>query len=43
MKNEKVVVTRRDFLRGTIGATLGVSLLGVMPAELRPRPGINPW
>jgi hypothetical protein len=33
MKNEKVVVTRRDFIRGTIGATLGASLLSTFPAK----------
>ncbi|MFO7866351.1 MAG: DUF362 domain-containing protein [Candidatus Aminicenantes bacterium] len=33
MKNKKPVVTRRDFIRGTVGATLGVTLLG--PAWLR--------
>jgi hypothetical protein len=28
MKNNKDVLTRRDFLRGTIGATIGASFLG---------------
>jgi len=28
MANKKIVVTRRDFIRGTVGATLGFSLLG---------------
>jgi len=28
MKNKKSIVTRRDFIRGTVGATLGVTLLG---------------
>jgi len=28
MKSTKSVVTRRDFIRGTVGATLGVALLG---------------
>ena len=29
MKNEKHVLTRRDFIRGTIGATIGVSVFGL--------------
>jgi hypothetical protein len=29
MKNKKPVLTRRDFIRGTIGVTLGASILGV--------------
>ena len=29
MKNEKYVLTRRDFIRGTIGATIGASILGL--------------
>ena len=29
MKNEKPVLTRRDFIRGTIGVTLGASILSV--------------
>ncbi|OGP89550.1 MAG: hypothetical protein A2031_03110 [Deltaproteobacteria bacterium RBG_19FT_COMBO_43_11] len=29
MKNEKWLITRRDFMRGTVGAALGTSLLGV--------------
>jgi hypothetical protein len=33
MKNKKSVVTRRDFIRGTVGATIGASLLG--PGWLR--------
>jgi hypothetical protein len=33
MKREKIVVTRRDFIRGTAGAALGAALLG--PAWLR--------
>jgi uncharacterized protein (DUF362 family) len=28
MKNKKFVITKRDFLRGTVGATLGASLMG---------------
>jgi hypothetical protein len=28
MKDNKDVLTRRDFLRGTIGATIGASFLG---------------
>ncbi len=28
MKNKKCVITKRDFIRGTVGATLGVTLLG---------------
>lgn len=28
MKNEKCVLTRRDFIRGTMGTTLGITLLG---------------
>jgi hypothetical protein len=28
MKNKKCIITRRDFIRGTVGATLGVTLLG---------------
>ncbi|MFO7981517.1 MAG: DUF362 domain-containing protein [Candidatus Aminicenantes bacterium] len=28
MKDKKVVVTRRDFIRGTVGATLGFTLMG---------------
>jgi hypothetical protein len=28
VKNKKVVVTRRDFIRGTVGATLGFTLMG---------------
>jgi len=27
MKNKKSIVTRRDFIRGTVGATLGITLL----------------
>ena len=34
MKDKKSVLTRRDFIRGTIGATLGASILGFKwPAE----------
>ncbi len=29
MKNEKKKLTRRDFIKGTVGATLGASLVGV--------------
>ena len=29
MKNEKNVLTRRDFIRGTIGAAIGTSILGL--------------
>jgi len=29
MKNEKHVLTRRDFIRGTIGATIGASIFGL--------------
>lgn len=29
MKNEKHVLTRRDFIRGTIGAAIGTSILGL--------------
>ena len=29
MKNEKPILTRRDFIRGTIGVTLGASILGL--------------
>lgn len=29
MKNDQTLLTRRDFIRGTVGATLTVSLLGV--------------
>ena len=29
MKNEKKKLTRRDFIRGTVGATLGASLVGL--------------
>ncbi len=29
MKDKKPVLTRRDFIRGTIGVTLGASILGV--------------
>ena len=29
MKNKTRVITRRDFIRGTIGATLGASVFGV--------------
>lgn len=29
MKNDKWLITRRDFMRGTVGAALGASLLGV--------------
>jgi hypothetical protein len=29
MKDQKPVLTRRDFIRGTIGATLGASILGI--------------
>lgn len=28
MKNKNITVTRRDFIRGSVGATLGLSLLG---------------
>jgi hypothetical protein len=28
MKNEKCALTRRDFIRGTVGTTLGITLLG---------------
>ena len=28
MKKNKPVLTRRDFIRGTIGATMGTSILG---------------
>ena len=29
MKDKKHVLTRRDFIRGTIGATIGTSLFGL--------------
>jgi len=29
MKNEKHVITRRDFVRGTIGAAIGASIFGL--------------
>ena len=29
MQNEHGLLTRRDFIRGTVGATLAVSVLGV--------------
>ena len=29
MKNIKPVITRRDFMRGTIGATIGASIMGL--------------
>jgi hypothetical protein len=29
MKDQKPVLTRRDFIRGTIGVTLGASILGI--------------
>ncbi|MEA3420857.1 MAG: hypothetical protein U9Q97_04170 [Acidobacteriota bacterium] len=28
MKNKKITVTRRDFIRGSVGATIGFTLLG---------------
>ena len=28
MKDQKPVLTRRDFIRGTIGVTIGTSVLG---------------
>lgn len=28
MKNKKCVITKRDFIRGTVGATLGITLMG---------------
>ena len=33
MKNKQQGLTRRDFIRGTVGATLAVSVLGVPLAE----------
>ncbi len=29
MKDKKPVITRRDFMRGTIGVTIGASILGL--------------
>jgi hypothetical protein len=29
MKDKKPVITRRDFIRGTIGVTVGTSILGL--------------
>ena len=29
MENKKPVITRRDFIRGTIGVTIGTSVLGL--------------
>ena len=29
MTNEPILITRRDFIRGTIGATLGTSMFGM--------------
>ncbi len=40
MQNEKRLITRRDFMRGTVGAALGTSLMGVewvFGAENKPR------
>lgn len=33
MQNKKNQLTRRDFIRGTLGATLGTSILGVKWSE----------
>ena len=35
MKNEKKKLTRRDFIRGTVGATLGASLVGLNWSKAR--------
>ena len=39
MENKKKGLTRRDFIRGTVGATLAVSALGVPWAKGSERPG----